>query len=233
MLLPLPFRTRNRREVPAHEHSPAPARDRLDGDRARRGGAARNADGSSDALRRRLATMWRAAPVVFLPGLLGGAFGFRKVTPALAAAGHPTFAIEPLGVGSSSHPGRWRLLPRRAGGSRERGARYARGVECRDRLDRTSARPSHCASPIAIPSESPRSLLIEGGPGRSLLHRRRVAGTSARAGVQVFRCARHGAPAHCRCTQKIFCRSGLGHRASDRRVRTTNRAGSRRRRRAC
>ena len=44
------------------------------------------------------------APVVFIPGLLGGAFGFRKVTPDLAASGHPTSAIEPLGVGSSSHP---------------------------------------------------------------------------------------------------------------------------------
>jgi pimeloyl-ACP methyl ester carboxylesterase len=44
------------------------------------------------------------APVVLLPGLLGGAFGFRKVTPGLTASGHPTFAIEPLGVGSSSHP---------------------------------------------------------------------------------------------------------------------------------
>jgi pimeloyl-ACP methyl ester carboxylesterase len=42
--------------------------------------------------------------VVFLPGLLGGAFGFRKVTPELAASGHPTVAVEPLGVGSSSHP---------------------------------------------------------------------------------------------------------------------------------
>lgn len=43
-------------------------------------------------------------PVVLLPGLLGGAFGFRRVTPGLAASGHPTLAIEPLGVGSSSHP---------------------------------------------------------------------------------------------------------------------------------
>jgi pimeloyl-ACP methyl ester carboxylesterase len=43
-------------------------------------------------------------PVVFLPGLLGGAYGFRKVTPDLAATGHPTYAIEPLGVGTSSHP---------------------------------------------------------------------------------------------------------------------------------
>jgi pimeloyl-ACP methyl ester carboxylesterase len=43
-------------------------------------------------------------PVVFLPGLLGGGFGFRKVTPDLEASGHQSFAIEPLGVGSSSHP---------------------------------------------------------------------------------------------------------------------------------
>lgn len=43
-------------------------------------------------------------PVVLLPGLLGGTFGFRKVTPDLAAAGHATYVIEPLGVGSSSHP---------------------------------------------------------------------------------------------------------------------------------
>lgn len=44
------------------------------------------------------------APVVLLPRLLGGTFGFRKLTPDLAAAGHATYAIEPLGVGSSSHP---------------------------------------------------------------------------------------------------------------------------------
>ena len=44
------------------------------------------------------------APIVFLPGLLGGNFGFRKLTPPLTASGHSTFAIEPLGVGSSSHP---------------------------------------------------------------------------------------------------------------------------------
>ncbi len=44
------------------------------------------------------------APVVLLPGLLGGTFGFRKVTPDIAAAGHATYVIEPLGVGTSSHP---------------------------------------------------------------------------------------------------------------------------------
>ena len=45
-----------------------------------------------------------AAPIVFLPGLLGGNFGVRRLTPLLTASGHSTFAIEPLGVGSSSHP---------------------------------------------------------------------------------------------------------------------------------
>jgi pimeloyl-ACP methyl ester carboxylesterase len=45
-----------------------------------------------------------AAPIVLLPGLLGGNFGFRRLMSLLTAAGHSTFAIEPLGVGSSSHP---------------------------------------------------------------------------------------------------------------------------------
>lgn len=43
-------------------------------------------------------------PVVLLPGLIGASFGFRKVTPELAAAGHATYVIEPLGIGTSSHP---------------------------------------------------------------------------------------------------------------------------------
>ncbi|HEY8793670.1 MAG TPA: alpha/beta hydrolase [Gemmatimonadaceae bacterium] len=43
-------------------------------------------------------------PVVLLPGLLGGTFGYRKVTPDIVAEGHSTYVIEPLGVGSSSHP---------------------------------------------------------------------------------------------------------------------------------
>jgi pimeloyl-ACP methyl ester carboxylesterase len=44
-------------------------------------------------------------PVVLLPGLLGGAYGYRNVAPAMAAAGHATYIIELLGTGSSSHPG--------------------------------------------------------------------------------------------------------------------------------
>ncbi|MFI5243063.1 MAG: alpha/beta fold hydrolase [Gemmatimonadales bacterium] len=42
--------------------------------------------------------------IVFIPGLLGGSFGFRKVTTQLAAAGHATYVVEPLGTGTSSHP---------------------------------------------------------------------------------------------------------------------------------
>ena len=44
-------------------------------------------------------------PIVLLPGLLGGAFGYRNVAPALVGAGHATYIVELLGTGSSSHPG--------------------------------------------------------------------------------------------------------------------------------
>jgi pimeloyl-ACP methyl ester carboxylesterase len=43
-------------------------------------------------------------PVVLIPGFFGSAFTFRKVTPALNAAGYRTLVIEPLGIGSSSRP---------------------------------------------------------------------------------------------------------------------------------
>jgi len=89
-------------------------------------------------------------PVVFLPGLLGGAFGFLKVTPDLAASGHPTFAIEPLGVGSSSHPddGDYSL---------DAQADRVNAVLDTFRVVNavTSAPPSHCVSPIVIRNVSP------------------------------------------------------------------------------
>src|SRR5688500_8968527 len=43
--------------------------------------------------------------VVLIPGLLGGAFSYRKVVSALNEAGMSTLAIEPMGVGYSSRPG--------------------------------------------------------------------------------------------------------------------------------
>jgi len=42
--------------------------------------------------------------VVIIPGLLGSAFGFRKVIDPIAAAGHRVIVVEPLGVGSSGRP---------------------------------------------------------------------------------------------------------------------------------
>lgn len=44
------------------------------------------------------------SPVVLIPGLLGGAFGYRHVTTLLARSGHRAIVIEPLGFGGSSGP---------------------------------------------------------------------------------------------------------------------------------
>jgi pimeloyl-ACP methyl ester carboxylesterase len=43
-------------------------------------------------------------PLVLIPGIFGGAFGYRKITGPLVARGYRTLVIEPLGYGSSSHP---------------------------------------------------------------------------------------------------------------------------------
>ena len=43
-------------------------------------------------------------PVVLIPGLMGSAFGFRKLVPLLDRAGYRSIVIEPLGFGSSARP---------------------------------------------------------------------------------------------------------------------------------
>ncbi|HEX6560367.1 MAG TPA: alpha/beta fold hydrolase [Longimicrobiales bacterium] len=43
-------------------------------------------------------------PVVVIPGMLGGSFGFRKVTAELNAQGDRVIIIDPLGTGGSSRP---------------------------------------------------------------------------------------------------------------------------------
>lgn len=43
-------------------------------------------------------------PVVFIPGLLGSAFGYRRVTAPLVANGYRAVVIEPLGMGGSDRP---------------------------------------------------------------------------------------------------------------------------------
>jgi pimeloyl-ACP methyl ester carboxylesterase len=42
--------------------------------------------------------------VVFVPGLLGSAYGFRNVLPPLVAAGYRTAVVDPLGLGASARP---------------------------------------------------------------------------------------------------------------------------------
>lgn len=43
-------------------------------------------------------------PVVFIPGLFGAAFGFRRVVPPLTDVGYQTIVFEPLGIGHSGRP---------------------------------------------------------------------------------------------------------------------------------
>jgi pimeloyl-ACP methyl ester carboxylesterase len=43
-------------------------------------------------------------PVVLVPGLLGSAFGFRKLVDPLVAGGYRVVVVEPLGIGGSGKP---------------------------------------------------------------------------------------------------------------------------------
>lgn len=43
-------------------------------------------------------------PVVLVPGLLGSAFGYRRVIPLLTEAGYRTIVVEPLAIGTSARP---------------------------------------------------------------------------------------------------------------------------------
>jgi pimeloyl-ACP methyl ester carboxylesterase len=48
----------------------------------------------------------RGPAVVLIPGLMGSAYGFRRVVGPLADAGHRVLVIEPLGIGRSARPER-------------------------------------------------------------------------------------------------------------------------------
>src|SRR6476646_5017482 len=52
----------------------------------------------------RTTTMGAGQPVVLIPGLFGGAFGYRAIVQLLVARGYRCIVIEPLGYGWSSHP---------------------------------------------------------------------------------------------------------------------------------
>jgi pimeloyl-ACP methyl ester carboxylesterase len=52
----------------------------------------------------RITTIGAGRPLVLIPGIFGGAFGYRKITGPLVARGYRCIIVEPLGYGSSSHP---------------------------------------------------------------------------------------------------------------------------------
>ena len=43
-------------------------------------------------------------PVVLVPGLMGSAFGYRRLIPLLIAAGYRGIVVEPLAIGTSARP---------------------------------------------------------------------------------------------------------------------------------
>lgn len=52
----------------------------------------------------RTTTLGSGQPVILVPGIFGGAFGFRHITARLAEMGYQCIVVEPLAFGSSSHP---------------------------------------------------------------------------------------------------------------------------------
>jgi pimeloyl-ACP methyl ester carboxylesterase len=52
----------------------------------------------------RTTTVGSGPAMVFIPGIFGGAFGWRRVTATMAEQGYRCIVIEPLGFGWSSHP---------------------------------------------------------------------------------------------------------------------------------
>jgi pimeloyl-ACP methyl ester carboxylesterase len=52
----------------------------------------------------RITTLGAGRPIVLLPGIFGGAYGYRTITAPLVERGFRCIIVEPLGYGWSSHP---------------------------------------------------------------------------------------------------------------------------------
>jgi pimeloyl-ACP methyl ester carboxylesterase len=52
----------------------------------------------------RTTTLGAGQPLVLIPGIFGGAFGYRRIARPLAARGYHVIVVEPLGYGWSSAP---------------------------------------------------------------------------------------------------------------------------------
>ena len=105
-------------------------------------------------------------PVVLIPGIFGGAFGYRKITGSLVAQGYRTIVVEPLGYGASSRP---RKADYSFGAQTERVARTLDRMGVRRAL--LVAQSSGAAIAFRLAVQRPdlvRGLLsIDGGPAES------------------------------------------------------------------
>lgn len=104
--------------------------------------------------------------IVLIPGIFGGAFGYRKITGPLVAQGYRTIVVEPLGYGSSSHP---KSADYSFGAQTERVARTLDQMGIRRAL--VIAQSSGAAIAFRLAIQRPdlvRGLLsIDGGPAES------------------------------------------------------------------
>jgi len=105
-------------------------------------------------------------PIVLIPGIFGGAFGYRKITGSLVAQGYRTIVVEPLGYGASSRP---KKADYSFGAQTERVARTLDRMGIRRAL--LVAQSSGAAIAFRLAVERPdlvRGLLsIDGGPAES------------------------------------------------------------------
>jgi pimeloyl-ACP methyl ester carboxylesterase len=114
----------------------------------------------------RITSTGTGQPIVLIPGIFGGAFGFRKITEPLVAQGYRTIVVEPLGYGSSSHP---KTADYSFGAQSERVARTLDQMDIKRAL--IVAQSSGAAIAFRLAVQRPdlvRGLLsIDGGPSES------------------------------------------------------------------
>jgi len=105
-------------------------------------------------------------PIVLIPGIFGGAYGYRKITGPLVAQGYRTIVVEPLGYGSSSHP---KKADYSFGAQSERVARTLDQMGIKRALNVAQSSDAAIAFRLAVgrPDLLRGLLSIDGGPAES------------------------------------------------------------------
>ena len=106
-------------------------------------------------------------PVVMVPGLLGSAYGFRRLAPLIVEAGYRAVVIEPLGIGFSSRP---EGADYSMGAQADRIAEAIRALDLHDVLYIGHSIGGSIGFRLAVqhPDVLSGLLTIEGGPAESL-----------------------------------------------------------------